>query len=170
MDFIKKGLVKHNNFYSYGYVEYINSKTKVIITCPVHGNFHQTPADHLRGYGCKKCSNDYNKRLHSDNTETFIKKAKNIHGDKYDYSLVTYQSQKQKVTIVCPDHGEFKQTPTSHINNMSGCKTCAIEQRKEHNRQVNKEIFIERAKKIHPQFNYDSIDYINANTSYAFEK
>jgi len=59
-------------------------------------------------------------------TEEFIKKAKEIHGDKYDYSKVEYTRAKEKVIIICPIHGEFKQTPNDHLQT-KGCKYCSYE-------------------------------------------
>jgi len=60
------------------------------------------------------------------NTKEFIQKAKEIHGDKYDYSLVDYKTNKDKVKIICKEHGVFEQTPTTHIYKKSGCYKCAI--------------------------------------------
>ena len=65
--------------YDYSKVEYINAKTKVCIICPEHGEFWQTPNDHLNHHGCKKCHFDNIKNILSDSTENFIKKARDIH-------------------------------------------------------------------------------------------
>ena len=62
-----------------------------------------------------------NKKL---TTEEFVKKAKEVHGDKYDYSKVDYINSKTKVCIICPIHGEFWQSPSDHINKKCGCNTC----------------------------------------------
>ena len=110
----------HNNEYDYSKVEYINNRTKVCIICPEHGEFWQTPHHHLHGFGCSKCSG--NKKL---TTEEFIEKAQNIHGDKYDYSKVEYVNNHTKICIICPEHGEFWQTPNSHLNGR-GCPKCKI--------------------------------------------
>lgn len=56
--------------------------------------------------------------------EDFIQKAKVVHGDKYDYSKVIYANNKTKVCIICPDHGEFWQTPDKHVNSKQGCPKC----------------------------------------------
>jgi len=61
------------------------------------------------------------------NTEQFIVNAKLIHGDKYDYSKVTYVNNCSKVEIICPKHGSFWQTPQSHVKNKSECKLCSIQ-------------------------------------------
>ena len=54
-------------------------------------------------------------------TEQFIKEAKLIHGNKYDYSLVEYKNNSTKVKIICKAHGMFEQRPSDHLNN-HGCK------------------------------------------------
>lgn len=65
-------------------------------------------------------------------TEEFITKARAVHGDKYDYSLVNYRGYKTKVKIVCPEHGEFEQTPTNHVANKQGCPTCSEKGQSDH--------------------------------------
>mgnify|MGYP003295283221 CR=1 FL=1 len=105
-------------------VEYINSKTKVCIICPKHGEFWITPNNHvIQKQGCSKCSH----RSYKYSNEEFINKAKEIHGDKYDYSKVEYKNGRTKVCITCPIHGEFWQTPYKHLSGQ-GCQICAKEQ------------------------------------------
>lgn len=111
--FIQQAIAKHGDKYNYNLVNYINLKTKVIITCPKHGNFSQTPHDHLKPIprGCPDCGN--RKKM---NTESFIEKATGVHADTYDYSLVEYMGAKSKVKIICKEHGEFLQVANSHIS------------------------------------------------------
>ena len=52
--------------------------------------------------------------------DDFIKKSREVHGDKYDYSKVEYVKNHTKVCIICPKHGEFWQVPNSHLNG-NGC-------------------------------------------------
>ncbi|MBR6517590.1 MAG: hypothetical protein IKT40_12235 [Bacilli bacterium] len=122
--FISRSNKKHNNFYSYDEFIYINAHTKGIITCPIHGNFEMSPTNHLNGCGCPKCKTEKLKEKFSSNTEEFIRKAKLIHGeDKYDYSKVEYINRSTEVIIICPKHGEFLQTPASHLTHR-GCPIC----------------------------------------------
>ena len=123
-EFINRSILIHNNKFDYSKVEYVNNHTKVCIICPEHGEFWQMPSDHLNGHGCKKCFNE-EKRGKSKQltTEKFIEKAKKIHRDKYDYSKVNYVNSQTKVCIICPEHGEFWQTPKSHLNGR-GCPHC----------------------------------------------
>lgn len=123
-DFINNSNIIHNNFYDYSKVEYINSNTKVIIICPVHGEFKQLPNNHMSGHGCYECSLEKLSKSKFLTTEEFIKKSKDVHNNKYDYSKVNYINSYVKVCIICPEHGEFLQTPNNHMNNSRGCPIC----------------------------------------------
>jgi very-short-patch-repair endonuclease len=122
-EFILKSLNKHGDKYDYSKVEYVGNKNKVIIICPKHGEFLQRPNDHLTGYGCKKCQYEKNSQKNKFTYETFIEKAKQIHGNRFDYSLVKYNGYENKIIIICSKHGEFEQTPHSHLNG-AGCRKC----------------------------------------------
>ena len=120
-DFIKKAKAVHGDKYDYSKTVYVNQKTDVIITCPLHGDFKQRPNNHYMGAGCPVCSG--NKKSDTDN---FIEKAKAVHGNKYSYSRVLYTNNKTPVEIICPIHGVFKQTPDKHLSGQ-GCPMCAGE-------------------------------------------
>lgn len=120
-DWVKLAKEVHGDKYVYSKTEYKNNKTNLTITCPIHGDFEQLPYNHLNGYGCSKCSNKY-----KPTNDEFIEKAREIHGDKYDYSLVDYVNNHTKVKIICPIHGVFEQTPRNHIVKKNGCQLCNI--------------------------------------------
>jgi hypothetical protein len=126
--FISKANIKHNNYYDYSLVNYINANTKVKIICPKHGEFEQQPNNHLFGQRCIKCMGDNVRKARISNLDEFISKSKKIHGDRYDYSQVKYKTGKDKVIIVCKKHGEFLQTPFAHSSNSmkQGCPFCRI--------------------------------------------
>lgn len=91
--------------------------------------------------------------------EVFIERAQKVHGDKYDYSKVHYRTLKDKVTIICPMHGEFQQTPKLHFK--QGCKQCGIAQRASKNRHTLS-MFIEKANKTHNnKYDYSQVIYKN---------
>lgn len=117
-DFIEKAQSVHGNEYDYSKVNYVNNKTNVIITCKLHGDFEQSPSNHLSGKGCPRCAN--NVRL---SNQEFIMKAKQVHGNKYDYGRVNYLGNRVEVDIICKDHGIFKQKPYSHLAG-NGCPRC----------------------------------------------
>ena len=117
-EFIKEANNLHNNKYDYSNVDYTNSKTKVCIICPVHGKFFMTPSDHLRSHGCPSCAG-----LKKYTTDEFVNKAKKIHNNRYDYSKVKYVNNHTKICIICPEHGEYYQTPHDHLRG-HGCPYC----------------------------------------------
>jgi hypothetical protein len=191
--FIEKARKIHGDKYNYSKVEYIKSSKKVCIICPVHGEFWQTPNQHLNGQGCAKCSGNYHptneeyisslkekypdtylnfdkisykniktpvivtcpehgdfevlpltlennlecpecqklrlRSLFASTIEQFIEKAKEIHGEKYDYSQAVYINKSTKIKIICPEHGEFWQTPANHLQGR-GCVKCCTHGKK----------------------------------------
>ena len=124
--FILKANNVHDNFYDYSKVNYINAKTKVTITCPLHSDFEQVPASHISGNGCKQCSTLKIAKVLNSNTNNFILKANNIHDNFYDYSKVNYINVRTKVIISCPTHGDFEQVPNYHLSG-NGCPVCGTE-------------------------------------------
>ena len=122
-EFIKRSIEIHGNRYGYEKAKYINNQTKVIITCFTHGEFLQTPANHMLGRGCPKCKIDMLASISRFDTEIFIQKAKTIHGDKYDYSKAIYINAITPIIIICHKHGEFKQLPYVHLLGFR-CPSC----------------------------------------------
>jgi hypothetical protein len=150
--FINEAFEVHKDKYDYSKVEYSGVNGTVIIICPIHGEFPQSAGGHLSGHGCKKCSG-------VRDTEMFIEKAKSIHGDKYDYSKVSYVDSITDVIIVCPTHGDFKQRPTNHINVKNGCDKCRL------TIKDTTETFIIKAKKIYGDtYNYSKVEYVDSKT------
>ena len=132
-EFIKKAEKIHNNKYDYSKSIYKNTKTKICIICPKHGEFWQAPYSHLSGAGCNKCAKEKLSMLYRSNNEEFIRKSNIIHNFKYDYSKVEYINNHTPVIIICPIHGEFKQIPNSHLNG-NGCPKCAEQKNISENR------------------------------------
>lgn len=143
--FIEKSRKRHGDKYDYSKVQYVDSLTKVCIVCPEHGEFWQTPQGHVRGYECPECAKK--RQGKRSNVDEFIAKAKEVHGEKYDYSKVNYVNAMTKVTIICPTHGEFEMIPMNHIMGQ-GCPKC-------HGRGLTQEEVIERFKEVHG----DKYDY-----------
>lgn len=123
--FIERAKKIHGNRYDYSNVDYKGCFEKVKIICPEHGEFLQIPNDHISGCGCPKCANNQKYA-----TEEFIERAKNVHGDEYDYSNVVYKGCFEKVKIICHkkdkygnEHGEFLQIASNHLQGC-GCPKC----------------------------------------------
>ena len=122
-DWIKKAKVIHGDKYDYSKTVYVNNHTKVCIICPKHGEFWQLPNDHLNCMGCKKCSRESLSKKFILSTSEFIKKAKEVHGDKYDYSKSFYEGSHSYIKISCKIHGEFITMPYIHLQGC-GCPKC----------------------------------------------
>ncbi|EKD89625.1 MAG: hypothetical protein ACD_33C00026G0005, partial [uncultured bacterium] len=162
-EFIAKAKLIHGNKFDYSKVIYINSYTKVIIRCPIHGDFEQKPNDHLQGQGCSKCKYEKISVINSSNVKEFIEKAIAVHGNNCDYSKVNYINACTKVIIICPIHGEFLQTPNSHLTG-NGCPKCHFDKLSKIHTSNTKD-FIEKARKIHGyRFGYRNANYINSWT------
>lgn len=158
--FIEHARNKHGDKYDYSKVEYINNRIKVCIICPEHGEFWQTPKDHLNGCKCPICS--FNERVskRKKDINTFIKQAQNIHGTKYDYSKIEYKNANTPVLIICPEHGEFYMRPQNHINGQ-GCPICARKKMGAYQKS-NTQDFIAKAQKVHgDKYDYSKVDYVN---------
>jgi very-short-patch-repair endonuclease len=121
-NFITKSKEKYGDTkFDYSLVEYKNNNTEVTIICPLHGNFEQKPRAHLAKLLEEPCAICRKDKLQN----AFIEKSKIIHNNKYDYSLVDYKSAKEEVTIICPIHKEFQQTPDAHLAGKS-CRQCNV--------------------------------------------
>ncbi len=127
-EFIIKAKDKHGDRYEYSKTVYIKARTKVIITCPIHGDFEQTPDNHVRGKGkgCIKCGLIAIGYKGSRGVDTFKELSKDKHNDYYNYDNAIYITGKDKVVICCPAHGYFKQTPNAHLRGQ-GCPKCGKE-------------------------------------------
>jgi hypothetical protein len=123
-EFIADAIKVHGGRYDYSKVVYVGRKTKVCIICSEHGEFWQTPDNHLSGYNCQQCSD-----LACSATKvariktTLISRFESVHGNRYDYSGVVYTTAHTKVPITCKEHGIFWQSPSNHIQG-TGCPSC----------------------------------------------
>ncbi|MEY4909017.1 MAG: phage vB SenS, partial [Pseudomonadota bacterium] len=137
-------------------------KTRLTIVCPAHGEFEQLAYVHLRGLGCKQCGKDAaasaQRRLMTEKGETFVERARAIHGDRYDYSQTVYAGTAVDCTIICPEHGPFLQTAGNHLQGQH-CGVCA--RRTAHSKtrhDIN--VFVERARATHgDKYDYSHAEY-----------
>lgn len=120
-DFIRLSNEAHNNKFNYDKLVYTKSQHKVVITCPLHGDFKQIAAVHLLGHGCPDCSG-----VAKLNSDVFIARANAKHGSRYCYNKVDYNLIKSKVIIGCDSHGDFEQIAADHLNG-SHCPHCSSE-------------------------------------------
>ncbi len=122
-DFVKKAKAVHNNRYTYDRTVFTTVNDKVTITCNKHGDFVQNANQHLLGSKCKKCAMEDRSKVRTKSTEDFIKRAIDIHGNRYDYSKAKYTKFSDKITITCSEHGDFEQHAGSHLRG-ANCPKC----------------------------------------------
>ena len=157
--FIEKAKRVHGDKYDYSKVEYKGTNEKICIICPIHGEFWQRPNNHLNGSGCSKCTKFRNHYT----TDEWIKRAKQIHGDKYDYSKVEYKSARENVIVICPEHGEFSIRPDNH-NHGQGCPVCRYIKSSNAIRK-NIDDFVSECKRVHgDKYDYSKVEYKNNKT------
>lgn len=137
-EFIEKANLIHDNYYSYELTLYTKSEEKVIITCPIHGNFLQTANSHLQGVKCKDCAYVRLGKLGRKGKDEILKKFKEKHGDFYSYDIDENVKTDDVIKIICPNHGEFNQKVSVHYR--SGCPKCGDERTGEYQRKKPKEL------------------------------
>ena len=157
-EFAEKAKEVHKDFYSYENTHYKKSHEEVSITCPIHGEFTQLAYVHIQGSKCPKCS-----KRHTLLKEEFLLEAKEIHKNKYDYSQINFNKNKDKVIISCKLHGFFTQQVNLHLKG-HGCPTCALEDNSSKKRKDIK-TFLNEAELVHGDiYDYSKVKYQNTNT------
>jgi len=157
LEFIQRATKIHKNLYIYSNSIYSGMHKKLIIICYKHGEYLQSPANHLAGKGCPKCKNEKTSIRCKHSTLDFITKAQKIHDGVYDYSQVVYKLDNQKITILCKEHGEFTQSPRSHLSG-NGCPKCA-------GFNLSTDEFVEQANLLHSKkYKYSKFNYTKSKT------
>ena len=127
--FIAEAKEIYDDRYDYSKVDYKNRDHRVVVTCPVHGDFQVYAREHLDGKGCPKC----------EKGEKFIAKLKEKFGDKFGLDEFVYESSTTPVTLICPTHGAFSKLPNQILNLQFGCPHCGSDAKAEiHNAAVAK--------------------------------
>ena len=154
-EFIQKAKNIHGeNTYDYSLVNYVDCKTPVVIICPKdgHGPFEQAPSNHYI-HGCSKCGYKRLSEYKTSTTDEFIQKAKEKHGDTYDYTNALYTRNDEEVTIGCKIHGLFPQIASVHLRG-GGCSKCGGCYKR------NTDEFIQEAVTLHGGiYDYSMVDY-----------
>ena len=126
----------HGDRYDYRDVDYDGGKVKVVIWCKKHNHpFKQAPVKHKVGQGCDLCAEEAreaHRRSSGHTTQSFIERARELHGDRYDYSEVEYTGYDCTIMIKCPEHGLQPVIAYQHIaeGRRRGCKICSSTQSK----------------------------------------
>lgn len=156
--FIRKAREIHGDKYGYDKVMYVNSDTEVVITCPIHGDFIQTPSKHLRGHGCQKC------RLKYANTDEFVSECRKVHGNGLTYEKTNYIDTNHKVTVTCPIHGDFMKYPYQLINRKEGCPKCSKEKTASKQRLTTEQFKTNIIERFGHIYDLSLVDYFDSGT------
>jgi hypothetical protein len=167
--FLERCKSKHGDRYDYTKSIYLKYYDKIIITCPIHGDFTQVAADHIAGCGCQLCKvetlrtkstgNSFCKGKYKYTLPVFIDKANHIHDNFYSYeSIKNFKSVMDKIIIICPIHGDFTQKATEHLSGY-GCIQCGLDSRSQSRKRFKTlEDFTKNAKIIHgDKFSYRDV-------------
>lgn len=149
-EFIREYEEKFGKYYDFSKSEYINARTKMIVTCPKDGDFYITPHSLLSGCGCKKCGYEKAKEKTMISEEEIKKRINTIHNHKYDLSRMVYKGMYEKVEIICPIHGSFWIRVHNLVNGKQGCPLCKESKLEKHVAAILKSnnIDCEREKKF----------------------
>ncbi len=141
--------------YIFDFTDYKNTHSKIDFICDKNHKNKSIVKNILKGHGCKLCGNKISSDKQRKNIDDVINKFRNVHADKYDYSKFKYSRNRVPSTIICPNHGEFTQSASTHING-SGCPKC------KGNKRLTKDEFIENSRNVHTiPYNYDFVEYKN---------
>lgn len=154
-EFIERIKNIHGEGYDYSTIHYVNMNTPVTLRCLNHGDFITSPSKLLYGTGCPRCKKEQER-------DDFIRCANIKHNNKYDYSKVDYVNKTEKITIICPIHGDFKVAPKDHLKGV-GCQKCSLDSMRNKKRKSQQE-FIEQCYHKHGDvYDYSSIVYKGVN-------
>jgi len=164
-EFVQKATALHKNKYTYSKVVYVGSKVKVIITCPIHGDFSQQPNAHLSGANCPDCAKEVKSIKLRKPFKEFEEEAIKKFGASFIYKQQDYTTMKKAMLITCVLHGEFNTTPFAHLKSATGaCESCKLLQETEKFKQQ----LITNSKRIHNnKYTYANVIYINTDTEVA---
>lgn len=155
-DFELRAKEKHGNKFIYDKKSYIDIKTPFAIECSEHGRFLQSPKVHLKGCGCPGCGNKSTSIKLSLTPQEFLKRADDVHGDKYLYYKSNYVNNRTPIIITCKIHGDFSQKPNYHLLG-NGCPKCGG------TNKLSIEDFIDRSNFIHDfKYDYSKSKYVNS--------
>lgn len=153
-DFVDASVKKYGSKFSYDETTFVNTATRMAITCDIHGKFEQSPYFHLKN-GCTSCEGKGKIR----SKEHFIKNIKDSNVSNYDFSETIYTSCDDIVTIRCKEHGHFSKKAAT-ITRGHGCNKCTIDNKL----QYHYKKFIKESSDIHSnKYTYECVEYVRSN-------
>jgi len=155
----------HGDTYDLSKVDYVSMKTPITLICSKHGEFPVLPNSLIyQKSGCSFCGRERSEKAKYKPFDKVIEKCKDVHGETYDYSLITeYKDTTTKYPIICKTHGTFYQNFGHHMSGR-GCKECGKESMI-NKRSLTQEEFLEKAFiSQSDRFDYSKFNYKNYHT------
>jgi hypothetical protein len=163
--FIERAKNIHGDSFDYSEVCYVNPKTKIKVKHNKCGSWlFIRPHNHLsHEIGCRFCATEERAKKRRGDTESFIERARKIHGDEFDYSEAYYKNARDPVKIIHKSCGKILYVrPDNHVNKKTKCIHCRGEVANKKNTHTS-EVFTKQAQKIHgDKYDYSLVDYKNA--------
>ena len=168
--FIQKSVQRWGRKFDYSKTVYVDSETRVVVGCPIHGDVEVLPESHTMkresNTGCPRCGQESSVEKRRKGYTVFIDTANELFDGKFIYIESSWKGLKKKIEYICPIHGKRSMKAESHIQRRegnTGCKLCGINQRAERIRMTFKQ-FEEEAKRIHGDlYEYSSEDFTSAS-------
>ena len=181
-EFITRSNNIHNNKYDYSKVEYVNNKTKVCIICPEHGEFWQTPKNHLLGQGCPICGEEIARKCKKNDYQKFIDRFINTFGDIAEFPYINdeYENRNSTITYVCKKCGKAHKKVASYIfANKTICECYRVKEPRQNivfehkpiisSRLISADVIESRIKELYPTIEMiGKNDYKNTSTKVLF--
>ena len=164
--FFLRARSKHNGKYDYNRKSWLGAKAKVHITCPIHGPFYQQAGSHVAGRGCPDCADVSRGDNRRQDPIILLDRFMQKHDAHYEYDLSAFTSVNRNITITCPTHGPFEQTPNNHLAG-KGCPLCGNEKIGEAFRS-DPSVVVDKFRKVHGDvFDYSLVakNYVNSDTA-----
>lgn len=158
-EWIAKARQRHGRRYDYCRAAYKGYGADIEVVCPEHGAFWQRENNHRNGAGCPKCGVASRQDARSHSYDSFVKAAREVHGDSYDYPEVEVHDSRTRVPIVCLEHGTFEQMVYVHLAG-HGCKACSYQKNGKRS-QLGLSEFLRRAQEVHG----DTYEYLSGLNS-----
>ncbi len=165
--FLEKARERHGDKFDYSKVRYVNNMQKVVIVCKIHGEFRQSPVKHIRHkYACPKCARIGWGKARRTDREEFLKMAKALYGDIYDYEKTVLRKKEDAIDVYCKKHKQtFSQRMISHLQGRIGCKECLKERKEQEAHEKFKRNFIEQfTEKFGKEYDFSKAEYVNNKT------
>lgn len=147
-NFIERVREKHGDTQDQSKTVQTKARNLVCIICKKHGTFQQKAISHLIGHGCPTCGIQKCAKNISVDFESFVQRAREKHGDKFQYRKKTYKDISSKLQIICPVHEVVEMTGASHLRAKTGCPKCRFLSIAE-SKTISHDEFLRRSKELH---------------------